>query len=298
MSTMQLQDLPSEIFFRIFAYLPATDLILLVSRVCISWKSFSNDGYLWKENCLARWGYLKEKLEVQITPNFSWFSYYKSKLDKKNLSFLVLGAEGGGSQNERLLDVRNKLKHEGIAKVDVINVRTEIPTLELLSNYNAVLFFSYHGFKQAEVGDVLADYVDLGGGVVICVYANCGRGNRLEGRWEKRGYDPLQGDTSRESNLQLGKIKFPNHPIMKGVRSFNGGQQSSHTDSRATPSNAQVVASWSNGHPLVITLQDTHVAALNFYPPSSDVATGGWSPKTQGGLLMANALLYVATRVD
>lgn len=294
---MQVQDLPSEIFHKVFSYLPTKDLVLHVSRVCVSWKVFSTDEYLWKYNCHMRWRSLT--LEESVIPKSSWLSFYKSKLDKKNLSFLVLGAEGGGSKNERLLDVQTKLKSAGIKNVDILNVRTDMPTLETLSKYNGILFFSYHGFKQAEVGDVLADYVDLGGGVVICTYANCGKGNRLEGKWETRGLDPLQGETSREANLRLGKVLNLKHPILRGVHSFNGGQQSSHGYSLSAKNpNAQVIAEWTNGHPLVVTLKDCHVAALNFYPPSNDVATGGWDPKTHGGLLLANSLVYVATLVD
>jgi hypothetical protein len=297
---MQVQDLPPEIFHKVFSYLAAKDLVLHVSRVCVSWKAFSTDEILWKYNCLTRWKSLtvgESKLTLGSTS--SWLSVYKSKLNKKNLSFLVLGAEGGGSKNERLLDVQKKLKSAGIKNVDIMNVRADMPALEALTKYSAILFFSYHGFRQAEVGDLLADYVDYGGGVVICTYANCGRGNRLEGKWEKRSLDPLQGDTSREANLKMGKVLNPKHPILKGVNSFNGGQQSSHgyTASFKKP-NAQTVAEWSNGHPLVVTLPDCHVAALNFYPPSSDVASGGWDPKTQGGLLLANSLTYVATIVD
>jgi len=138
---MQLQYLPSEIFFRIFSFLPTKHLVLHVARVCVLWNSFSLDDYLWKYNCLARWRHLKEKLEEPVTSDFSWLSYFKSKLDKKNLSFLILGAEGGGSKNERLLDVKNKITAEGIEKVDVMNVRTEIPTLENLRSYDAVMFF-------------------------------------------------------------------------------------------------------------------------------------------------------------
>lgn len=296
---MQVQDLPSEIFHKVFSYLPAKDLVLHVSRVCVSWKIFSSDEYLWKYNCFTRWRLLTEdKTKVTPAPP-SWLSFYKSKLDKKNLSFLVLGAEGGGSKNERLLDVQTKLKSTGMKNVEVMNVRTDMPTLDSLSKYNAILFFSYHGFKQAEVGDLLADYVDMGGGVVICTYANCGKGNRLEGKWEKKGLDPLQGETSREANLKLGKIFYPSHPILKGVKSFNGGKQSSHSSAAiASNPNTQIVANWSNGRPLVVTLPDCHVAALNFYPPSNDVASGGWDPKTQGGLLLANSLVYVATLVD
>jgi len=215
------------------------------------------------------------------------------------LSFLVLGAEGGGAFNERLLDVQKKLRSCGLINVDILNVRTQTPSLDLLCSYNAVLFFSYHGFDQAEVGDALADFVDLGGGVVLGSYTNCGKGNRLEGRWCKHQYDPLVlGTTSRSPNLRLGRLRCPKHPILKGVRTFNGGEQSSHGDGPAHPL-ATTIAEWSNGRPLVVELS-THrgtVVALNTYPPSSDVATGSWDASTHGGLLLANALHYVATVV-
>jgi hypothetical protein len=47
---------------------------------------------------------------------------------------------------------------------------------------------------------------------------------------------------------------------------------------------------------LVATKQLTvgRVAALNFYPPSSNVRSDFWQSSTDGGLLMANALLWAA----
>jgi len=140
--------------------------------------------------------------------------------------------------------------------------------------------------------------MDMGGGVVVCTYANCGKGNRLEGKWEKRDFDPMQGETSRQAELKLGKVLIHKHPIMNGVLSFNGGQQSSHGYGAHANRNAYTIAEWSNGHPLVVALKDVRAATLNFYPPSSAVTTGGWDTQTQGGLLLANSLVYVATRMD
>jgi len=294
---MHLLDLPAEIFVEIFSFLSAKDLTSNVSRVCAAWGSYSSDEYIWKHYCLVRWGYLAkttrcEKLDI------SWLSYFKSNFDKSRLSFLVLGAEGEGIHNERLVDVKKKVKCNGLVNVDALNVRTQAISLDLLRNYNAVMFFSYHGFAQSEIGDVLAEFVDLGGGVVICAYTNCGKGNRLEGRWEKGKYDPVAlGVTSRSSGLRLGKLQCPSHPIMKGVQSLNGGEQSSHGDGPLHPS-AKVIAQWSNGRPLVVEL-NAHkgtVVTLNMYPPSNDAATGGWDSSSHGGRLLANALVYVATK--
>lgn len=292
---MQLQELPAEVFHRIFSFLPIKTVISGVSLVCAHWRAFSLDEHLWKYQCFLCWGYLNRTHNQDLLE--TWHSYFKLNFSRTASSFLVVGAEEKGSSNNRLLDVQRKLKSNGLVNVDVINVRTKATSIEMLRNYNAVLFFSYHGFNQTHLGDTLADYVDMGGGVVLCAYTNCGQGNRLEGRWFEQQYGPISlGATSRTPNLRLGKVHFPTHPIMKGVLSFNGGDQSSHGDGPCHP-NASTIAEWSNRRPLVVELR-AHagtVVALNFYPPSSDAVLGSWNSSTHGGLLLSNALHYVAT---
>jgi len=289
-------NFPPEIIFRIFTHLTAQDLLLSVSRVCSLWYAFSKDDPLWRPLCLRRWGYLKRTTNQLSNPTMLWMDFFRSSYDKPNLSFLVIGAEGGGDKDERLEDVKAKLISSGIGSVDTFNARIKTPTYDLLGKYNAVLFFSYHGFNQHELGNLLAQYVDDGGGVVIGTYSNCGRGNRLEGRWCDFGYDPISlGSTSRTKALSIGK-SIPNHPILRGVRVFNGGTQSSHGDGKPHPE-ANIVAEWANGRPLIAELTKFYgsVVGLNFYPPSSDVAEGCWNPNSADGkTLLSNALLYVS----
>jgi len=156
-------------------------------------------------------------------------------------------------------------------------------------------FFSYHGFNQHELGNLLAQYVEDGGGVVIGTYSNCGRGNRLEGRWCEGGYDPITlGSTSRTKALSIGKI-ISSHPILQGVQSFNGGVQSSHGDGKPHP-DAIIVAEWTNGRPLIAELNKHAgtIVGLNFYPPSSDAAEGCWdAASSDGKVVLSNALCYV-----
>lgn len=55
-----------------------------------------------------------------------------------------------------------------------------------------------------------------------------------------------------------------------------------------------LIAHWSSGQPLVGS-KDIGVGrtvGVNFYPPSSDVCLGGWQAGSDGGRLMANALLW------
>lgn len=252
---MEIFDLPDEICFRIFSYIPAMDLAANVSRVCVYWHSFSNDEYIWKYHCLTRWGYWKHAQEQIENPNVSWLNFFKINCLRGNLSFLILGAEGGGTSDERLFDVQSKLQLGGLVNVEVFNVRMQTPSPEYLRKFNAVLFFSYHGFDQVSLGNLLADFVEMGGGVVFCAYGNCGRGNRLDGRWAAKKYDPLiLGNTSRSPYLTLGKVMDARHPILDGVTTFEGGEQSSHGDGPAHQ-NATVIAEWSNGRPLAVELR-------------------------------------------
>jgi len=290
-------NFPPEILFRIFAHLTASDLLRSVSRVCSLWHEFSKDEPLWKAICLYNWGYLPSTSNQLSAPTMLWFDFFQFNFKKSNMSFLVIGAEGGGDKDERLEDVRSKLVSSGIGTVDTFNARIKTPTYDYLSKYNAILFFSYHGFNQNELGNQLAQYVDNGGGVVIGTYSNCGRGNRLEGRWCTEGYDPITlGSTSRTKSLIMSKW-LPGHPILNGVRTFNGGTQSSHGDGKPHP-DAVIVAEWANGRPLIAELNKSAgvVVGLNFYPPSSDVAEGCWGASSSDGrLLLSNSLYYVAT---
>jgi len=288
-----MAEFPPEIIYRIFTYLEARDLVFSVSTVCSTWYAFSQYDSLWRPMCLCRWGYLKKTTDQLVTPKISWKEFFISNFDRTNLSFLVIGAEGGGDKDKRLEDVKSKLISSGIGNVDVFNARLRSPTYATLSKYNAILFFSYHGFNQNVLGDLLAQYVDNGGGVVIGTYSNCGRGNRLEGRWCVGGYDPIAlGSTSRVNSLTMAKSDA-NHPIMRGVRTFSGGVQSSHGDGNAHPG-AKVIAEWSNGRPLVVEYSKFAgtIVGLNFYPPSGDAAEGCWDPLSDGRTLISNALCY------
>jgi len=283
-----------EITYRVFTFLDAQDLIFSVSRVCSLWHAFSQDESLWRAICLSRWSYMKATMEQLGNPTITWKSFFRHNYE--NISVLVIGAEGGGDKDERLEDVKAKLISSGISTVDTFNARIKTPTYDMFGNYNAILFFSYHGFSQVELGNLLAQYVDNGGGVVIGTYSNCGRGNRLEGRWCDGGYDPITlGSTSRIKTLAVGK-SIPNHPILRNVRNFNGGVHSSHGDGKPHPE-AIIIAEWANARPLIAELTKFAgpVVGLNFYPPSSDAAENCWDPATcDGATLLSNALRYAA----
>jgi hypothetical protein len=210
---------------------------------------------------------------------------------------LIAGSPADGSW---LSDVQSKIVGTGLisGSVDTFDLNAATPTLAQLQSYKAVLVFTdYQALDSAALGNVLSDYVDGGGGVVQATFAFS---NELSigGRWQTGNYSVFQlGDQSESVVLTLGTIYDAGNPILNGVSSFNGGNSSYYNTFPGMRAGAIRVADWSNGVPLIgtdVTSFNGRVAGLNFYPPSSDSRSDFWNSTTDGGLIMANSLNYVA----
>jgi hypothetical protein len=202
-------------------------------------------------------------------------------------------------------DVRAKLTSAGLADVTIIDVADvgtlplpPTPTLAELLQYDAILTWSDEDYAApGPLGDVLADYVDSGRGVVQAVFSfHPTLPMRLDGRWRTEAYEPFSFSAARRLAGMTLVATQPLHPILSGVASFNGGSSGFH--GIVTPrACAEVVAHWSNGQPLVAARlgpRGGRVIGLNFFPPSSDVGAAFWISATDGGILMANALRFAA----
>lgn len=205
----------------------------------------------------------------------------------------------GAAQLSYNTDVQSKILGVGtIAQVDAFLVSggNPVPTLAALRKYKSVLVYSDASFNNStNLGNVLADYVDQGGGVVIATFSFYSSGGLgIQGRLATGGYLPFtSAGQSSASGLTMVK-DLPTHPILDGVASFNGGNSSYHNSSITTANGAALVAHWSNGQPLVGAREagPGRVVGLNFYPPSNAALGGGWLASSDGGRLMANALLW------
>lgn len=183
--------------------------------------------------------------------------------------------------------------------VDIINVTAAgggTPTLAQLLAYDAVMVWT-NSTPASNVawGDVLADYVDAGGGVVVTVFANSTTtaGRNIAGRWQT-GYEVIMDQSGNASgaNHTLGTVHLPAHPVMAGVTAFTGGTTGSRPTGTALEVGASLVAEWSNGKVLVAQGASPQRIDLGFFPPNSTCSQAGWA--VGGDLLMKNALLAVA----
>ena len=200
-----------------------------------------------------------------------------------------IGAADYGYQD----DVVAKLQGTCLfSQVDRISAWDGTPTLGQLSGYDAVLVYSDYGFQNnVAMGDVLADYVDGGGRVVVGALSfwTSNQSLGMGGRLSTGGYLPFTqgGQTVGGSNQHL-QADLPNSPYLANVNSFSGGQFAIQ-NSVSLATGATQIAHWPSGAPLVAVKR--RVVGLNMYPPSSDAASHFWDASTDGDILMADALL-------
>jgi hypothetical protein len=203
----------------------------------------------------------------------------------------------GANQNA---DIRKKLLNTLLfSSVEVIpaSATDPVPTLAQLLQYDALLVYSFPAFNDpAALGDMLADFEDAGRGIVLALYATDTAKSPLGGRLQAQNYLPWaeSGDNFGDS-LTLVK-SLPQHPILAGVQTFNGGQLSYYQQNAPLFPGSVHVAAWSNGQTLVAARQvgAGRLVGLNFFPVSSDVYSGWWVSSTDGAKLIGNALVWAA----
>jgi len=192
------------------------------------------------------------------------------------------------------IDVVGKLAGSGrFSAVDLYNANLVTPTLEQLKSYDAALVANRNGWlDRVALGNVLADYVDAGYGVVLAPFTNTGAANQnLGGRWGG-SYNGILFSNNITGTATLGAFTLPDHQPSTGVQTFNGGSFSYRPSGTTLQAGCTVAVAWSDGKPLSTIGPLQNRADLGFYPTSSDVNPGYWNSATDGAKIMANALLY------
>lgn len=214
----------------------------------------------------------------------------------------------GGDDDASIANVQDYLRSTGdFAAVEVANVAQRTPSQAELNPYEAVLVWADSGFFDADaLGDVLADYVDRGGGVVVAAVSfdvpDPFDPDTLGGRFLSGGYYVIkpEADNLGDDRRVLGSVLNSSHPVMQGVRKIDGGPSSLHSPTAALTSGATTLASWDNGDVLAAakTFGQVNRVDINLFPPSSLLNPDLW-PFTQDNdvpRLFANALWWVAGR--
>jgi hypothetical protein len=161
--------------------------------------------------------------------------------------------------------------------------RLSTPTLQELEDISVVVVWSNFPFLDAvAMGNVLADYVDDGGGVLIQQFS-FGSGWELQGRIMTE-YSPYSPGPISYATKALGNFD-PNHPIMDGVTAITDY----YASGVSIINNGEWVASYDDDTPFVACNPDVNVAAINGYIGDSRQFTGDMI------VMVHNAMNYVST---
>lgn len=174
--------------------------------------------------------------------------------------------------------------------IDYWNAIYSTPTVAELSAYDAVMVWVNSSlFDSTLLGDNLADYVDLGGGVVLAGFCLNPSANHLDGRITTAGYSPLTGDGGIYGDASLGTYDVSS-PLMTGVSSLTGYYG---RDTGTLNPGAVLAASWSDGVYLASHNHGGQVVDITLYP--GEITQEGLSGDY--AQLFANALSFSSNPV-
>lgn len=193
-------------------------------------------------------------------------------------------------------DVRNYLMATmKFVAIDIYDASVMTPTLTELQTHQSVLVFSDKVFVDPNMlGNVLADYYDSGGRVVLALFSTVGMGTRIQGRFgdPAMGYmiTDITGSLSPSTDDVVGNILEPQSRLMRNVSTFS---YASSTKSTGGPINGgMVVAEWGTGLPLIVrrTVKGRNRVDVNFYPPQVQLSIPRWMGN--GAEILSNAVLF------
>ncbi len=228
--------------------------------------------------------------------------------------------------NTRFTDARDMLVADGrFSTVDIIST-TEFggggtPDLATLLQYDAVLTWSNVSHEDSEaLGNVMADYVDAGGGVVVAVFGNTSPNpaRQLRGRWLTDNYQiipqgggHLEGPASTpppgvdDGFVFMDAPLDPSHPIFAGVGDVRLNWTTSTTGLRfgahrpvdtSLEAGSTLLATWEDGK-TAVAVSDLILnrVDLGIHPVSELVNAGYYDLDSDADRMIANAMFFSAT---
>lgn len=180
-------------------------------------------------------------------------------------------------------------------RIQAYQISDTTPVAEDFEGYEVVFVYTEEPFEDADaVGDLLADFVDDGGGVVLAAYS-FSAGHAPGGRFAAENYSPLTLNGTDSGPVGRHRIEFTPlpgggvHQALLNVRRVYGGLGSFHTTGVTLTSGAIEIARWvdddtATPEDIAVAVKDVgagRVSAVNMFPPSNALsadALGGYPP--------------------
>ena len=178
----------------------------------------------------------------------------KSVLSNATSNIAVLGADGQYGEVSLNNNVAQYLVNSGrFASVTTMNGCYFTPTLSELQMFDGVLVFGWYLWDNpTAIGNLLADFVDSEGRLMVAIAANATGGDwQIKGRFNTQNYwliSPNGGDFT--GPYSMGTVYHPEHPIMSGVSSVVSGVKLSN--SAVVPPGTIRLADFTDGTPLIV----------------------------------------------
>ncbi|GAB4152235.1 MAG: hypothetical protein Fur0021_16770 [Candidatus Promineifilaceae bacterium] len=150
-----------------------------------------------------------------------------------------------------------------LGAVDLYDAAAGTPSLVALQNYDVVITWSNNYYADpVALGDVLADYVDAGGGVIIASFALGTDGLELQGRFMAENYTAVNGGAGAYAPACLGSYDS-GHAIFAGVTAVCDEYRLAGSYLTA---DATALAFWDDGEIFVGVKDNLPVVTITAYP--------------------------------
>ena len=215
------------------------------------------------------------KHNPKITQNFSSNSGISIKIPdlhsnlRRNIAVLIVSPDPETATSQL---------QTALAAFDDLDVSVypldDLPAIsgEALAPYDVVIAYNDYTWEAGggdanDVGDALADYIDLGGTVIDNMYLHSFDAWGLGGRFISEQYSPFtMASTDEWSPTDMGTVYMPDHPLMTDV--VTAGQTWGVQDP-GIAAGADLIADWDNGFPFLAA--NNSVVGMNIMPIDPNV---------------------------
>jgi len=225
------------------------------------------------------------------------FLLFFSQVDAK---ILLLASDRANRTDGGVNHAKEALIETGMfnrSEIDTSLCRHADPSLNFLKQYSVVLVWSNYRFYNPEnVGNILKQYVDSGGKLVMAVGCYSHRNDKywqIEGAILNAGYSPFLSNTiqSVSGSLYLNSITQKDHPIFSQVTQ-TPTYWSNHNFSNPPLNNGgNLLATDTDGNNLIAQNSEGTIIAMNIYP--GYLMKSEYNSETKR--LFANAILSVSS---
>jgi hypothetical protein len=139
---------------------------------------------------------------------------------------------------------------------------SDLAPYDIVFTTNNTQWLQAGNVSPVTIGNVLADYLDQGGKVIVNQFAYSYDAWKMDGRFITEQYGPFTPSTTdAEVDVSLGTILAPEHPVAAGVTSLN---YVGFVQNVGLASGATAIAQWSDGQ--LFLAANNNVVALNMLP--------------------------------